>query len=217
MDLNMDLTDWVSCDSHAVSWQTNADDNVARCFLEQAEGGLHSTVVGKFPAGFKLPPHPHPGGEEVFVLEGSFFDADGEYPAGSYLRLPRGWVHATETPGGYTLFVKVGQVPAEDSTRVHLASDDHDFKEVSPGLRRRVLHEFGDEQVFLIRFEPGATADHHVHTGGEELYIIEGDLADDRGHYTAGSWLRFPDGSAHTPHSPSGCLMFVKRGHLSGS
>lgn len=72
MDLNMDLTDWVSCDSHAVSWQTNADDDVARCFFEQAEGGLHSTVVGKFPAGFKLPPHPHPGGEEVFVLEGSF-------------------------------------------------------------------------------------------------------------------------------------------------
>ena len=32
------------------------------------------------------------------------------------------------------------------------------------------------------------------------------------GHY--GSWLRLPPGSSHGPRSETGCLLYVKQGHL---
>ena len=46
------------------------------------------------------------------------------------------------------------------------------------------------------------------------MFVIEGTWQDDRGTYPAGTWVRFSDGSDHTPHSAEGVLLFVKRGHL---
>ena len=67
-----------------------------------------------------------------------------------------------------------------------------------------------------MRFAPSAAAPHHSHGGGEEVFIVEGSLVDDGVRHGAGTWLRYPDGSSHQPHSPDGCLLFVKRGHLAG-
>ena len=139
MTVNMDFSRQLSCDTATAAWQTGAEDGVARCILERAEEAGHVTFVGRFPAGFGIPPHPHPGGEEVLVLDGSFFDGDGSYPAGSYLRLPRGYTHATETPEGCTLFVKVGQVDPAETARVAADPDVADFTPTSPGLSRRVV------------------------------------------------------------------------------
>lgn len=216
MTVNMDFSRQLSCDTATAAWQTGAEDGVARCILEQAEEAGHVTFVGRFPAGFGIPPHPHPGGEEVLVLDGSFFDGDGSYPAGSYLRLPRGYTHATETPEGCTLFVKVGQVDPAETARVAADPDVADFTPTSLGLSRRVLYQGGGEEAFLVRFAPGAAAPHHSHGGGEEVFIVEGSLVDDGVRHGAGTWLRYPDGSSHQPHSPDGCLLFVKRGHLAG-
>ena len=41
--------------------------------------------------------HGHPGGEEVFVVEGEFHDEHGTYPSGSWVRSPHGSEHAPYT------------------------------------------------------------------------------------------------------------------------
>ncbi len=46
------------------------------------------------------------------------------------------------------------------------------------------------------------------------MYVLEGVLEDEYGRYPAGTWLRQPDGSRHSPSSPEGCTLWVKRGHL---
>lgn len=53
--------------------------------------------------------------------------------------------------------------------------------------------------------------------GGEEILMIEGVFEDEHGSYPAGSWIRSPHGSQHTPFSNEGCLIFVKTGHLSAA
>ena len=59
-------------------------------------------------------PHAHPGGEEIFVLEGMFRDEHGEYPAGCWLRNPRWSNHTPFTgPEGALIYVKVGRLGAE--------------------------------------------------------------------------------------------------------
>ncbi|MCU4652423.1 cupin domain-containing protein [Roseibacterium sp. SDUM158016] len=72
------------------------------------EVGLH-----RWQPGTALPPHGHAGGAEIFVLEGSFADEHGTYPAGTWLRLPHLFAHAPRTDEGCLLWVKSGHLPRE--------------------------------------------------------------------------------------------------------
>ena len=50
---------------------------------------------------------------------------------------------------------------------------------------------------------------------GEEIYVISGEFIDEYGRYPAGSWIRNPDQSRHTPYTrDEGALIYVKVGHL---
>jgi anti-sigma factor ChrR (cupin superfamily) len=57
-------------------------------------------------------PHEHPGGEEIFVLDGALEDEEGRYAAGSWLRNPPGSRHMPVSLEGCLLYVKVGHLPA---------------------------------------------------------------------------------------------------------
>lgn len=46
------------------------------------------------------------------------------------------------------------------------------------------------------------------------MFVLDGALEDDHGGYTAGSWVRYPDGSRHTVCSEIGCTLYLKTGHL---
>ena len=55
-------------------------------------------------------PHRHWGGEEIFVLEGTFQDEHGDYPAGSWLRSPHLSTHAPWSDEGCLIYVKTGHL-----------------------------------------------------------------------------------------------------------
>ena len=82
------------------------------------------------------------------------------------------------------------------------------------GLSVLPLHSHGTENVALVRWEPGTTFNRHRHWGGEEIFVLEGTFQDEGGAYPTGSWLRSPHLSEHTPYSETGCLIYVKTGHL---
>lgn len=51
----------------------------------------------------------------------------------------------------------------------------------------------------LIRMAPGRGYPPHRHLGVEEVLILRGGYRDDRGEHRAGTYLRYPAGSVHTP------------------
>lgn len=55
-------------------------------------------------------PHMHVGGEEIFVLQGTFEDEFGKYPPGTWLRNPPNSCHTPFTKEGCTIFVKTGHI-----------------------------------------------------------------------------------------------------------
>ena len=80
-----------------------------------------------------------------------------------------------------------------------------------------MLDRVGDEvarATSIVRYAPGSWFSGHAHGGGEEILVLEGTFSDEHGHYPAGSWVRSPHGSVHTPFSDEGCLIYVKVGHL---
>ncbi|MEM8805629.1 MAG: cupin domain-containing protein [Cyanobacteria bacterium P01_G01_bin.38] len=56
--------------------------------------------------------HTHLGGEEIFVVEGTFEDEQGIYPKGIWLRNPVGSIHAPFSRQGCIIYVKVQHLPA---------------------------------------------------------------------------------------------------------
>lgn len=62
----------------------------------------------------------------------------------------------------------------------------------------------------MVRFAPGSRFAAHEHGGGEEFLVLTGVFSDESGDYSAGTYVRNPPGSRHTPHSDPGCTIFVK-------
>ncbi len=82
-----------------------------------------------------------------------------------------------------------------------------------PGVDRRMLDRIGDEvarATTIVRYAPGSSFSPHVHTGGEEFFVLEGVFQDEHGDFPAGSYIRNPPESRHTPGSAPGCTIFVK-------
>lgn len=84
----------------------------------------------------------------------------------------------------------------------------------SAGVERMMLDRVGDEvarATSLVRYAPNSQFSHHTHGGGEEILVLEGVFADEHGRYPAGSYLRNPIGTGHTPQiGNEGALILVK-------
>jgi len=77
---------------------------------------LHSfktehTALVRWDPETRFNPHTHPGGEEIYVLDGVFEDEQGVYPKGTWLRNPSYSRHHPFTRQGCTIFVKTGHIP----------------------------------------------------------------------------------------------------------
>jgi ChrR-like protein with cupin domain len=62
----------------------------------------------------------------------------------------------------------------------------------------------------IVRYAPGSHFSPHTHGGGEEFLVLEGVFQDEHGDFPAGSYVRNPPTSRHTPGSELGCTIFVK-------
>lgn len=81
------------------------------------------------------------------------------------------------------------------------------------GVQRRMLDRMGDEvarATSIVRYAAGSSFTPHTHTGGEEFIVLEGVFQDEHGDYPAGTYIRNPPTSRHTPRSADGCVIFVK-------
>jgi anti-sigma factor ChrR (cupin superfamily) len=99
----------VVIDTASARW-TASGDGVT--ILPLHEFGSEHVTLERWPAGTRKPQQGCDGGEEVLVLEGAFDDEHGHYPAGTWIRSPRGWRHAPWSEAGCVLYVKTGHLPA---------------------------------------------------------------------------------------------------------
>lgn len=200
-------------------WVVSPSANVERKMLDRIgdEEVAHATSVVRIARGAAVPHHVHARGEEFLVLEGLFSDAHGDYPAATYVRNPPGSSHAPRAgKDGATLLVKLQQFAADDLARVVVPTDQVSWHPGRvPGIRVLPLHQFGSEQTALVHWAPNTRFHRHSHWGGEEIFVLDGVFHDEHGAYPAGSWIRSPHLSTHTPFVGSaGATLFVKVGHL---
>jgi anti-sigma factor ChrR (cupin superfamily) len=197
-------------------WVASPQKGVDRLMLDRIGDEIaRATTLVRFEPDSFFPHHVHGGGEEVFVVDGLFEDEFGRYPAGTYLRDPIGTSHSPFTKDGCLLFVKLWQFSPKDVTRVVIETKPGDWMRAGrDGMAVLPLHDFEGESTYLIRLAPGLRLERNMHPAGEEILVLDGTFSDEHGDYPAGTWIRDPAGSEHTPYSTSGCTVFVKAGHL---
>lgn len=216
MNLHDDFSKPVCVATAQARWQASPQAGVERIALDRiGDEVARATSLVRYAADSDFPAHVHGGGEEILVLEGVFSDESGDYPAGSYLRNPPGSRHTPRSNPGCTLFVKLWQFAPDDRQQLRLDTRNMPWRAgLVEGLSVLPLHEHQGVSTALVRWQPGTQFNMHSHPGGEEILVLEGELADEAGMYPAGTWLRSPCGSRHQPFSPGGALIYVKVGHL---
>ena len=192
---------------------------ISRCFLEREspsespEAGLSTSLVTYAP-GSQYPAYNHPGGEEIFVLEGVFSDEYGDYRAGTYFRNPAGMHPATFSKQGCKLLVKLNQFLSDDREKVVIDTDKQQWLPGHNLLQVMPLANFGKVSTALVKWPKGGTFQRHCHFGGEEIFVLKGTFIDEHGKYPAGTWIRSPHLSVHDPYTKEETVIFVKTGHL---
>ena len=124
-------------------------------------------------------PAAHPGGEELLILDGVFSDEYGDYPTGTYLQSKWHQPRAFHPREPYLVRQTVpirGWRPQRNQDLYHHQRAPRSRRGQQTGALsfRRSAHPSDPVRA-------GATAEHHVHVGGEEVFVIEGTWQDDRG------------------------------------
>ncbi len=216
MTINADLAERVVIDTNALDWQSSPSPSVwrKRLYLDgPREAGVVTSIV-RYDADSAFPVHEHPDGEEIYVLDGTFSDEHGDYPAGSYLLNPEGFRHAPFSKNGCVIFVKLRQYAGRDRHHVTLDTGTLPWQ---PGwaqgvtVKQLYAHDGYPERISLLRIEAGAGPFPHDHPCGEEVFVLDGADEDEHGIYPAGTWIRNPPGCRHAPQSRDGAVLLVWR------
>jgi anti-sigma factor ChrR (cupin superfamily) len=84
-----------------------------------------------------------------------------------------------------------------------------EFKD-APGVHFKTLRKHQNGGItLLLKFDAGAKYHAHRHPGGEEYFVLEGELDDVGKSWPVGSYIYHPPGSAHRPTSEKGCVVLV--------
>jgi len=99
----------IRIDTNNTAWHPGLVPGLSVMPLHEFDGV--GTALVRWAPNTVFNPHVHPGGEEIFVLEGVFYDEHGSYPSGTWIRSPRYSTHRPFTKSeGALIYVKTGHI-----------------------------------------------------------------------------------------------------------
>ncbi len=101
----------VHLDTNAMEWQPARFDGLMQKTLYEHPDYPEAVRLIKAAPGCQVPMHGHPGGEEVFLLEGGLVDENYSCGAGAWVRNPVGSAHSVISEPGALAYVKTGGFP----------------------------------------------------------------------------------------------------------
>lgn len=210
--LNVDFTQPVIIETETIDWQCSPAEGIRRRALEREheESGLATTIVS-FDAGASFAQHTHTGGEEFFVLEGTFSDEHGDFHRGSYLRNPPGTQHKPFSQSGCVIFVKLCHMRSVNEIATYVDTSSARWEQTdNEGQAVQHLYETRDESVQLVALQVNTSLRVQRQDRGLEILIIEGQLSVNGKQYPALTWMRFPPGMPIAIDSHTACKYWCK-------
>ena len=208
MLLNDDLSVRTVVHAAGLEWVPSPTPGIDRRMLFRvgAEKARATSIV-RYASDSRFPYHRHPGGEEILVIDGTFRDETGEFPAGSYIRNPPGTGHAPGSDQGCVIFVKLWQFRVDDQERVVRLPGEANASAVT-------LFDNGYEHVGLREWQAGMPIEIE-NREGLELLVVSGSFSDAHEDFRELSWLRLPGGrNLSATAGAQGAHVWFKAGRL---
>jgi anti-sigma factor ChrR (cupin superfamily) len=219
--INADFSRRVVIATDGLPWIASPQPGVERRPLDRIGSEVaRATSLVRFAPASAFPPHVHGLGEEFLVLDGTLCDEDGDYRAGTYVRSPPASHHSPRTAAGCILFVKLRQMRPAGEPRVVIDTTSASWLRGDvPGHTRIGLYAatHDAERVTMERLDAGAVLPVMECGGGEEIFVLSGELRDEQGSYGARTWIRNPAGYRRSLGSGAGATYWAKRGHLAAA
>ena len=195
MLLNDDLSVRTLVHTNKLNWVPSPAKGVDRRRLFRiGDEKARATSIVRYTPGSHFSRHAHPGGEEFLVLEGTFQDETGDFPAGTYVRNPPGTGHAPGSDEGCVIFVKLWQFRADDRERIVRRPGEGGRAALQPGVESSlVLFDGADERVVFEEWQAGGEVE-LSNVKGLELLVLDGAFREDADELDRCSWLRLPAG-----------------------
>ncbi|MCP1907916.1 cupin domain-containing protein [Bradyrhizobium sp. USDA 4508] len=216
MRINDDLSKPVIVHASKLDWVASPSAGVDRRMLFRIGAEVaRATSIVRYAPGSAFPRHTHGGGEEIVVLEGTFQDEHGDYPAGSYFRNPPGTSHVPASKDGCTIFVRLWQFRDEDRTQVVRQPGEGQQVAPRPGASNvSVLFDDGHEEVRLEDWRPGEIVS-LANARGLEFFVLSGGLTIGDETLQPPGWGRLPAGvDLKATVGPQGAKIWVKEAPL---
>jgi anti-sigma factor ChrR (cupin superfamily) len=103
-----DDQEYVRIDTVSAPWQPGEVEGLQ--VMPLYRHGPERVQLVRLAPGTRLARRAHPGGAEIFVIEGACADEQGRYPKGAWLRTPPGGEHGLVSEDGCTLYLKTGHL-----------------------------------------------------------------------------------------------------------
>ena len=216
MRINDDLSKPVIVHGSKLDWVASPSAGVDRRMLFRIGGEVaRATSIVRYAPGSAFPRHTHGGGEEIVVLEGTFQDEHGDYPAGSYFRNPPGTSHVPASKDGCTIFVRLWQFRDEDRTQVVRQPGEGQQVAPRPGASSvSVLFDDGHEEVRLEDWRPGEVIS-LANARGLEFFVLSGGLTIGGETLQPQGWGRLPAGvDLKATVGPQGAKIWIREAPL---
>lgn len=196
MRISDDLSKPVIVHAAKLDWVPSPAPGVDRRMLFRVGGEVaRATSIVRYAPGSAFPRHTHAGGEEILVLDGTFQDEHGDYPAGSYFRNPPGTSHVPAAKDGCTIFVRLWQHREGDQAQVvRQPGQEEQGKPRAGASASTVLFDDGREEVRLEDWKAGETIT-VANTRGLEIFVLFGELTIGEEMLESQSWGRLPAGT----------------------
>jgi anti-sigma factor ChrR (cupin superfamily) len=216
--INADFSRRIVIQTDDLPWIASPQVGVERRLLDRVGGEVaRATSLVRYAPASNFPAHEHALGEEFLVLDGVFSDEHGDYPQGTYVRNPPCSRHSPRTATGCVILVKLRQMSLGQQRRIVVDTTMGAWERGDGGHAKLVLYAAGggeEELVSLERLGASTSLPDDDCPGGEEIFVLSGDLVDEHGRYTTRTWIRNPVGFRRSLRSQNGTLYWVKRGHL---
>ncbi|WP_421709787.1 cupin domain-containing protein [Algihabitans sp.] len=217
MHVNADFTARAVVHSQDVPWVPSPMKGVERRMLDRkGDEVARATSIVRYAPGSAFSAHTHHGGEEYFVLAGTFQDEQGDFPTGTYVRNPPTSRHTPGAADGAEILVKLWQFDPKDRRHVTIDTTARSPLPVAGriGVSEIPLFEDLRERVRIEIWEPGATVTLERHRG-LEILVIEGGFEECGETFKRHSWLRLPvDAPLQAVAGAEGARLWVKSDHL---
>jgi len=195
MRINDDLTKPVIVDTTKLDWVPSPAAGVDRRMLFRIGGEVaRATSIVRYAPESAFPRHVHGGGEEILVLDGTFQDEHGDYPAGTYFRNPPGTSHIPAAKDGCTILVRLWQFREGDNEQIVRKPGEGNRVIPRDGASEAlVLFDDGHEEVRLETWKAGACVS-VPNERGIEFFVLSGRLKVNGKEAPEQSWGRLPAG-----------------------